>query len=293
MPTLVKTPTSDRLIASALAKVGEIATLPEVTTRIISIVEDPRSAARDLHQVITNDPALAARVLKVVNSAFYGLPGQVSQLDRAIVLLGLSAIKNIAISASIGRLFTGRRLSEQFTARDVWRHSLAVAVATRELSMALGRRAFAEEAFLAGLIHDLGLLVERQAFPDQLAEVIGRATREDRPFCELETEVIGVDHQALGAALTAKWKFPRMLQVVVGYHHRIDNLKEQDRLLPTLVYIADVLCCHDQIGFYLTARNQPLEDVLLASLSLAESDFNRVRAELPEKTLLAESILGG
>src|SRR5512147_268145 len=106
-----------QVIKIALAKIGEIATLPEVTAKIISVVDDPKSTARDLHNIIKNDPALATKILKVVNSAFYGLPGQVSDLDRAIVLLGLSAVKNIAISESISRLFANDKLSDQFSAR--------------------------------------------------------------------------------------------------------------------------------------------------------------------------------
>ena len=99
------------VVEKALASVGDIATLPEVTIKIIQIVEDPRSTARDLHDTIKNDPALSVKILKVVNSAFYGLPGQVASVDRAIILLGLSAVKNIAIAASIARLFKGRRIS--------------------------------------------------------------------------------------------------------------------------------------------------------------------------------------
>src|SRR5207249_8849246 len=114
------------IIKFAISKIGDIATLPEVTTRIISIVDDPKSTARDLHNIIKMDPALATRVLKVVNSAFYGLPGQISEIDRAIVLLGLSAVKNIAISASISRLFSGEKISDKFSARDIWKHSIGV-----------------------------------------------------------------------------------------------------------------------------------------------------------------------
>ena len=88
------------VVTKALANIGDIATLPEVTVKIIEIVEDPNSTARDLHSVIKNDPALSAKVLKVVNSAFYGLPGQIGSVDRAIVLLGMSAVKNIAVAAT-------------------------------------------------------------------------------------------------------------------------------------------------------------------------------------------------
>jgi HD-like signal output (HDOD) protein len=262
-----------------------------VTTKIIQVVDDPKSTARDLHNIIKNDPALSTRVLKVVNSAFYGLPGQISEIDRAIVLLGLSAVKNIAISASIARLFTADKISERFNARDIWRHSLAVAVATRQFCTIAGKRAFAEEAFLAGLIHDLGLLVERQAFPAELTRAIELAGQGGRPFIEIENELVGTDHQALGAALAAKWKFPRAIQVVLGYHHNIMNLSEDSRLLPTMVYIADVLCCHERVGFHLTAEGQPLDDALLTSVGISEEHFNQVRAELPEQIETAEAML--
>jgi putative nucleotidyltransferase with HDIG domain len=206
------------------------------------------------------------------------------------VLLGLSAVKNIAISASISRLFSSERISDRFSARDIWKHCLAVAVATRQICSVVGKRAFAEEAFLAGLIHDLGLLVERQAFPDQLKDIIRLASETERSFCDIETEIIGVDHQALGSALAAKWKFPRGLQTVLGYHHKVMNLSEDNRLASTIVYIADVLVCHERIGFYLTGEHQPLDDTLLESVGMSEADFNAIRQELPGLIEEAESI---
>lgn len=286
-------PNTAQVIKVALSRIGDIATLPEVTSRIITVVDDPKSTARDLHNIIKNDPALAAKILKVVNSAFYGLPGQVSEIDRAIVLLGLSAVKNIAISASISRLFTADKISDKFSARDIWKHSVAVGVAARQFAVYNGRRAFAEEAFLAGLIHDLGLLVERQAYPDQLAEVIRQAGKGGRSFCDLEMEIIGADHQSLGSALAAKWKFPRALQIVLGYHHNVGNLGEDHRLLPVMVYVADTLCCHERYGFYLTGEGQALDDTMLASIGLTESQFTTIREELPEQIEAAEAILTG
>jgi len=282
---------TEQVIRLALGRIGDIATLPEVTVKIISIVDDPKSTAHDLHHVIKNDPALATKILKVVNSAFYGLPGQVSDLDRAIVLLGLSAVKNIAISASISRLFTTEKISDKFNARDIWKHSVAVGVVTREFCCRVGKKAFAEEAFLAGLIHDLGLLIERQAFPEQLSEVIRSVCKNGRPICDVEMEMLGADHQALGAALAAKWKFPRPLQTVLGYHHRTEGLAEDQRLLPMLVYIADTLACHERIGFHLTAEGQDVDDVLLETVGLNEADFSAVREHLPEYIQAAETML--
>src|SRR5450432_2415876 len=135
----------------SVRKITTIATLPEVTSRIIQTVEDPKSTPAQLHKLVSNDPALVTRILKVVNSSFYGLPGQIGSIERAIVLLGLNAVKNIAVAASLGQLFRGAKLCEGFTAKDLWTHCVAVAVTARAMSKEM-RLALADEAFLAGMI---------------------------------------------------------------------------------------------------------------------------------------------
>lgn len=283
---------SDTLVNSAIAQVGEIATLPEVTVKIIHIVENPKSTARDLHEVIKNDPALAARILKVVNSAFYGLPGQIASVDRAIVLLGLSAVKNIAIAASMTRLFQGGTAIEGFNPVEVWRHSIAVGVASRMLTAAQGRPSV-EESFLAGLIHDLGLLVERQVYPRKLAEVLTRAKTGEASWSALETEIIGADHQAFGMALAGKWRFPRSLCTAIGYHHAPQGLAADSRELPTLVYIADTLACRAGIGFSMTAAGQQIDDAMLKVVNINQAQIDKIVEELPTAVQSAEAILQG
>src|SRR5438874_3477691 len=230
------------LVAEAVKKVTTIATLPEVTARIVSTVEDPKSTAAQLHKIIAHDPALVARILKVVNSAFYGLPGQVGSVERAIVLLGLNAVKNIAVAASLGQLFRGATLCEGFTARDLWTHCIAVGVAARDLAKQM-KLPLADEAFLAGMIHDIGIVLSLQTCPEQLRTVCEAARRPGSDFCQLERQVIGADHQQLGAALAEHWKFPRTCQLVAGYHHRPTQLANEHRLLVSLVWAADTLCC--------------------------------------------------
>src|SRR5882672_10880468 len=156
-----------KIVANALGKVTNIATLPEVTVRIIKTVEDPRSSASQLHTIIAHDPALVTRILKVVNSSFYGLPGQIASIERAIVLLGLNAVKNIAVAASLGQLFRGIKLCEGFSAKDLWTHCVSVATISRHLAREM-KVPLADEAFLAGMIHDVGLLVSLQVMPEKL-----------------------------------------------------------------------------------------------------------------------------
>src|SRR5829696_9622705 len=138
-------------------KVTTIATLPEITNQIIKTVEDPKSTASQLHKIVSHDPALVTRILKVVNSAFYGLPGQIGSIERAIVLLGLNAVKNLAVAASLGQMFRGGQLCEGFSPKDLWTHCIAVGVAARDLAKQM-KLPVADEAFLAGMIHDMGIL---------------------------------------------------------------------------------------------------------------------------------------
>jgi HD-like signal output (HDOD) protein len=285
--TLAENPT---LVADALKKVSTIATLPEVTAKIVQTVEDPKSTAAQLHKIVAHDPALATRILKVVNSAFYGLPGQIGSVERAIVLLGLNAIKNIAVAASLGQLFRGVKLCEGFTAKDLWTHCIAVGVTARELARQM-KLPIADEAFLAGLIHDTGMLVGLQVWPDKLKEACETARTSERDFCEIEREVTGVDHQQLGQGLAELWKFPRSCQLVAGYHHKPTTLSDNNRMLVTLVYIADTMCCKQNRGFNLTALRQKYEDGGILDLKIDTMLIEQTAGKLDELVSSATSVL--
>lgn len=279
------------VVNKALSRVGDIATLPAVTVKIIELVEDPKSTARDLHEVIKTDPALSTKVLKVVNSAFYGLPGQIANVDRAIVLLGLSAVKNIAIASSIARLFKGERITDQFNAADLWKHSVAVGVCSRSLARAMGNKPEAEEVFLAGLIHDLGILIERQAFGEDLGKVILRAATGEDVYLECERQVFGADHQLFGAALATKWKFPRHLRAVIGYHHDSSRVAAEMQSVVALVQVADILCCQRKIGFYLSASDQQVTPELMDAAHLTQEHIDVALDTLAEDCAAAEAVL--
>lgn len=267
-------------VLDIVKKVSAIASLPEVTTKILAIIEDPRSTPAQLHAIISHDPALVTRILKVVNSAFYGLPGQIASVERAIVLLGLSAVKNLALAAGLGKLFKGVKLCDGFTARDLWTHCISVAVTARDLAKQM-KVPLADEAFLAGIIHDVGVLIALQHKAEDVRQVCEQAKTGTTPFFELERQIMGMDHQQLGAALCEHWKFPRSCQLVAGYHHRPWILGDQSRLLVSLVYAADTLCCTAASGFNLTAMSQQLEEARLDEVGLEAPMIERTRQNLP------------
>jgi len=267
------------LVSQALKKVSSIATLPEVTVKILKTVEDPKSSAAQLHKIVSHDPALVTRILKVVNSSFYGLPGQIASIERAIVLLGLNAVKNIAVAASLGQLFRGVKLCEGFTAKDLWTHCLGVAVTARDLAKRT-KLPLGDEAFLAGMIHDVGLLVQLQIAPEQLKSVCEKSKHDLHGFCEIERELIGVDHQQLGAGLAEIWKFPLSCQLVAGFHHNPEQLSGE-RALVSVVHVADCLVSQAKVGFNLTAERQVIDPAALDDLKMTAEQIDQVRESIP------------
>lgn len=281
----------EKVVQDAILEISHIATLPEVTMRIIKLVEDPDSTAQDLNHVISNDPALGARILKVVNSAFYGLPGQIGSINRAIVLLGLNAVKNIAIAASLAKLFRGGQICPGFNARDLWTHSIAVGSTTRLLANEAGL-GLPDEAFLAGLIHDIGIMVEMQSRRAKFVEVI-EALEEDphATMREVEQRILGADHEAFGAGLCRTWKFPASFAYVTGWHHRPMELAEPHRTLTIIVHIADVLCGSAGLGYSRTIECRTIDPKLWTQANLAPERVEKIIGQLPEAIEEANALL--
>jgi len=283
-------------VAAAIKEIGHIATLPEVTMRIIELVENPASTAQDLHNVVSYDPALCTRILKVVNSAFYGLPGQIGSINRAIVLLGLNAVKNIAIAASLAKLFRGGELCPSFSAKGLWQHSVAVAVGSKLIADRL-KFGLPDEAFLAGLLHDIGVVVEMQADRDKLIDVVESLGADEdgvpsASMLEAEDRVFGANHQDFGAALCEKWKFPKSFVFVAGAHHDPLSVPENGRTLSCMVYIADRIVAEQGLGFRLDLQSTEIDGEVLSELDLTREKVEEIAADLPAQIEEAEQLLG-
>jgi len=287
----------DQMVGAAIREISHIATLPEVTLRIIELVEDPKSTASDLHGVIAGDPALSSRILKVVNSSFYGLPGQIASINRAIVLLGLNAVKNIAIAASMAKLFRGGDLTAKFSAKGLWEHSNACAAACKIITDTL-KLGLADEAFLAGLMHDIGIMVEMQFDRQKLIEVVESlgVNNAGVPLMDmLETEemVFQANHQHFGAALCAKWKFPRCLEVVTGHHHNPLRVDSDSRTLPCVVYLADRICAESgPHPFRLDLASIEIDQAVLDTLKLTEEQVRSIREKFAVASKDVAAMLG-
>lgn len=285
-----------QIVTAAIGEISHIATLPEITLKIVELVEDPKSTAQDLHEVINNDPALCSRILKVVNSSFYGLPGQIGSINRAIVMLGLNAVKNIAIAASLTKLFRGGELTPAFAARDLWEHSVRTAATTKLISDSL-KMGLGDEAFLAGLVHNIGQMVEMQFDRNKLIEVLQQVAPDTtgvpaKDMLVVEEQVFGANHQHFGAGLCEKWKFPSNFVAVTGFHHRPLDLDPERRTLASMVYIADRLVGEMEGGYRLDLMSLDIDPDVLSEVGMASDKLSRLREQLPEHLNSVADILG-
>lgn len=274
----------EQVVTNAIREISHIATLPEVTVKVVELVESPKSTAQDLHKVISTDPALCSRILKVVNSSFYGLPGQISSINRAIVMLGLNAVKNIAIAASMAKLFRGGELGPNFSARDLWTHSNITAGTAKIIATQI-KLGLADEAFLGGLIHDIGMMVEMQYDRAKLTEVIKNTGIDSKgvPAMDMlaaEQQVFEATHQDFGTGLCERWKFPKSFAYVSGWHHRPMELASENRTLPAVVYIADRLAAETGMGFRGDLLSVTLDPEVLDFLKLTKDAVDSIRNQV-------------
>jgi putative nucleotidyltransferase with HDIG domain len=201
-----------------IARVEDLPTLPRTVLRITELVNDPRASAKDLSIIITDDQVLTARLLKLVNSSFYGFPQRVSTVTGAIVLLGFDAIRNLLLTTSVLDLFPARIAHVRRDQEQLWDHSLACAIGAKAIGNFL-RHDKLEELFVAGLLHDIGKIVEMMFLPDEFARITERVRAEGVLISSAEQELLGCTHADIGRLLAERWNLPAKLVGVIARHH--------------------------------------------------------------------------
>lgn len=199
-------------------KLKDIPTLPTVIHKIIEIVDSPTTSASDLNKAISLDQSLSAKVLKLVNSAFYGFPKKIETLTQAIVILGFNTVRSLALSISMVDFLHNRTGRAQLNYTEFWKHSIGVSIMARTIA----RKAFpqiAEEAFVAGLLHDIGILILDQFMPGEFAKALEAAHNEKLPLFHVEKNILGTTHGDVGRMLASKWNLPDSLLYSMAYHH--------------------------------------------------------------------------
>jgi len=223
--------------------------MPSLSTtvgKVLEICSRTDASPNELNKVISLDPVLTGQVLKLINSAYYSLLNKVTSLTRAITMLGMNTVKNMALSTAIIQSVAGSNKSKALPTSRFWVHSIGVGVSAKLLAMAKGVAIQErEEFFIAGLLHDLG----KVPFGDEYIHVLSIAGQEQRPLVEVEREYLGIDHQEVGELIAAKWKLSRAMTSCIGYHHDVDMAAEEDRSLAAIVALANMYVNIHDIGY--------------------------------------------
>ncbi len=218
---------------------GRLPLMPHVVASIVQLRDDDEDVVMKLSQAISADPRLAGQLLRIVNSAYFGFARRIATIPEATVVLGTEAIRNLTIGAAVSNFFSGK--SDLVDRAQLWRHSLAVAAASRKVAELSGMR-HTEEAFTAGLLHDFG----RLALERHLGELYGRALVRSReqhlPLLEAEQQTLGLDHSWLGGWLARQWNLPPLLAEPIAWHHAPESAAEATRDIAAAVNVGDVLC---------------------------------------------------
>lgn len=218
--------------------IAKLASLPEVCVRVNELVDDPRSSAADIGRVISRDTALTAQLLRMANSAFYNFPSKVDSISRAITVVGERELRYLVLALSAVRTFSQIPV-EMINMASFWRHSVYCGVLAR-LVAGQCHVLHSERLFVAGLLHDVGMLVMMNRAPEQERLALNQSEAEARPLAQVEREQFGFDHAEVGQALLEQWNLPAALCETIACHHDISRAEEA-RLDAAIVHIANVL----------------------------------------------------
>lgn len=260
--------------------------------KIIDIANRIDAEAVQLVDAVQKDPMLMAKVLKLVNSAYFGMSQPVSALSRAVILLGFNTIKNIALSVALS---SGMKVADTFPWFDnegFWRHCLACGMASKDLAKAQGiSMREADEYFVAGLLHDIGKVIILKEYADDSAQIYNPDYRPDTPKYRLEQETFGMDHAALGGRMATSWKFPPSLAGAIAWHHEPMKAPEEARKLALTVHMANRVVHERKIGIQSDTNLGTIPDEIVAAFPLAPEAVEQAITGLEEKVEEAKAFL--
>ncbi|MGC8667579.1 MAG: HDOD domain-containing protein [Chthonomonadales bacterium] len=276
--------TLDQLVQS----VDELPSLPDVALKVLQMADDPGVSAREISRVISADMALAARLLRIANSAYYGITRSVSTINEAVVILGMQAVRSLALAAASYDTLRREYAGYGLRAGELWHHSMATAIAAQIIA-GRTRAARNEEAFVAGLLHDVGKVVLNVHVGPQFEVIRALAELDNLPFHVAEKSVLGYDHAEVGARVAEKWNLPEHLCAAIGGHHSLDRGSSAPELA-AVINVADGIAHLDAMGLDEGTAPPRYDARALDALQLKEEDVEQIAAEMNSQLERAMSV---
>lgn len=276
-----------------LEKLNDIPTLPIVATRVTDLINDPNSSSGDIAEVLKKDQVLTAKVLKLINSPYYGIPGEVTDVRRALAYLGFNTLAQLVLSVSIMSMFPEKQ-SGKFSMYEFWKHALATAVAS-ELLAKETKAAKPEECFTCGLLHDVGKVVLYQIAPSDFLKVVQTAEKEQATFTDIEKRLEVPPHGYLGEYIANKWRLPMVIRMSIRYHHydvsKMATILDTYKPAVQIVRLANQWVVREKIGNSGNASAALVSAEFLEPLGITAEQLDKLTEELHKAVENAGSFL--
>ncbi|MHC4320703.1 MAG: HDOD domain-containing protein [Planctomycetota bacterium] len=273
-------------LAKLLTKVRDLPPLPQSVAQILELTGRAESSAKELAGVFERDPKLTVSTLKLANSSFYGFSGKISTISHAIVCLGLDTVKSIALTSSTQHILNNEIPAYALEKGMLWQHSIGCAVCARIIAKRIGFKE-AEEAYIAGLLLDIGKIILSNFAEDQFIQIIKKSKNKRVSFDRAEQEILGFDHPQIGGRIIKRWNLPPVLVDAVQYHHRPEDANRH-REITYIVHLADSISCMLGIGLGCDGLMYVFEENTLDVLGLQKEDIESIMSELVDKVFGTE-----
>ncbi len=262
-------------------QIKDIPAFPQSVTKIIELTESPDSTVKELQEEIIKDQNITANILKYANSAYYGLSRTISTIQQAVVVLGFQAIKSIAIASSVGQTMNRELPGYALDKEDLWQQSHTCAIAARLIARKV-KYPKPDEAYIAGLLRDIGKVIMDQYLREQLDEVYRLVDEQQMPFMEAEQQVMGFHHGQIGARIAEKWQLPDVLVESIALHHQPELAKVNPKLV-AITHLADavVMMMGLQVGVDGLAYN--FSEKAIQLLKLDEKSLEQIMSEVSSR----------
>ncbi len=260
-----------------LKKVGMLPPLPNTAVKLMGLLNDPRSSVQDMVELIKYDPAVTGQVLRLCNSAFFGLSRKVTSLQEAMSCLGMVKVLQVVMAVHTNSILSRKQIGYGLERGMLWKHSVGVALA----ATAIGQRTDEQRAnllFTAALLHDIGKVVLNEYVAAEFLEIVRRVNSERVSFTEAETRVLGFSHAEIGARVAETWKLPDSLARCIRHHHDPAALQPADKLVD-IVYLANGVCRLLGIGLGQECPSRRIDEAVLSRQGLLPADMESIGAE--------------
>lgn len=278
---MVGDPGTKQMIDHILRRVGDIPPLPVVATKVLEMANDPDLNVDDLVSVIEKDQGLTAKILRVSNSAFFGLSRRIVTVKEAVVALGLNNIRNQVITLSAQSLMEGGAEGYALEAGGLWEHSLGTALCAEQLVNVLSLKPIGGEVFVGGLLHDIGKSVLSYYVAARFQRILKLVDEQGKAFVEAEAEELGLDHAEIGARVALRWNLPETLVDMIGDHHR-PNLASRSATHVCVVHIADAIISMLGIGIGADGLGNRLDARAAAHIEISDRVVHDVMAYMSD-----------